>query len=321
MLRSVSGGHAHARELTRWVWLSIAAALLTMGLKFGAYLLTGSVGLLSDALESVVNLVAAVIALIALTAATKPADERHHFGHGKAEYLSAGAEGLMILAAAAGIAYAAVDRLLNPVQLEELGIGLAITIVAAAINGAVGIALVRMGRRHHSLTLTADGRHQLTDLYTSIGVVIGVALVGLTGWLPLDSLVALGVAVNIAWTGVQLVRQSGRGLLDHALPVEETEAAIAALQAVLANYPPGTVEVHGLQTRESGRDRFISLHLLVPGEWTVDRGHDLCEEVEHTLSEAVPRSMVHIHLEPIEDPRSHEDHGTGPRIRQDPGAE
>lgn len=315
----VSGGHAHSRELTRWVWLSIAAALGTMGMKFSAYLITGSVGLLSDALESVVNLVAAVIALAALTAATKPADESHPYGHGKAEYLSAGAEGLMILVAAGGIVYASVERLVNPAPLDEIGIGLAITIAAAVINGAVGIALVRVGRRQRSITLVADGRHLLTDLYTSIGVVIGVGLVGITGWLPLDSIVALLVAANIAWTGGVLVRSAGRGLLDHALDAEHTQAIVGVLEDIANDYPPGDVEFHGLQTRESGKDRFVALHVLVPGAWTMSAAHDLSEVVEARIAAAVPHVSVHVHLEPIEDPRSHEDFSQGPRIRREPG--
>jgi cation diffusion facilitator family transporter len=319
--RGVSGSHAHARELTRWVWLSIAVALATMGMKFVAYLITGSVGLLSDALESVVNLVAAIIALAALTAATKPADEKHPYGHGKAEYLSAGAEGLMILFAAGAIIYAAVERLINPAPLEEIGLGLVITILAAVINGVVGVLLVRAGRRAHSITLVADGRHLLTDLYTSIGVVIGVALVGITGWLPLDSIVALLVALNIAWTGGILVRSAGRGLLDHALDAEHTRAIVTVLEEIAEEHPAGSVEFHGLQTRESGRDRFVALHVLVPGAWTMEQAHDLSEEVEARIGEVVPHVTVHVHLEAIEDPRAHGDFTSGPRIRRDPGAE
>ncbi len=299
------------------MWLSIAAALGTMGLKFVAYVITGSVGLLSDALESIVNLVAAIIALAALRAAAKPADEKHPYGHGKAEYLSAGAEGLMIVFAAGAIVYAAVERLVNPAPLEEIGIGLVITVIAAIINGALGIALVRVGRRERSMTLVADGRHLLTDLYTSIGVVIGVALVGITGWLPLDSIVALLVAANIAWTGGMLVRNAGRGLLDHALDAELTGSIVEVLEEIAAEHPAGEVEFHGLQTRESGRDRFVALHVLVPGDWTMSAAHDLSEEVEERIAHAVPHATVHVHLEAIEDPRAHEDYSQGPRIRRD----
>jgi len=308
----VSGSHAHS--LTRWAWLSIAAAVVTIGMKTVAYLLTGSVGLLSDALESVVNLVAAVLALIAIAAAAKPADERHHFGHGKAEYLSAGAEGVMILVAAGLIVYAAVDRLLNPQPLEDLGIGLAITVGATVVNGAVGVIILRQGRRHRSMALVADGKHLLTDVYTSVGVIVGIALVAVTGWLPLDSLVALAVGANILWTGFILVRNAGRGLLDHALPREETARVLAVLRDFVSRYPAGELEFHGLQTRESGRDQFVSVHVLVPGSWRVSRAHDLVEEVEAAITAELPHAQVHTHLEPCEDPRSHRDYLHGPRV-------
>ena len=308
----MSGSHAHS--LTRWAWLSIAAAVVTIGMKTVAYFLTGSVGLLSDALESVVNLVAAILALIAIAAAAKPADERHHFGHGKAEYLSAGAEGVMILVAAALIVYAAVDRLLNPQPLEDLGIGLAITVGATVVNGAVGVIILRQGRRYRSMALVADGKHLLTDVYTSIGVIVGIALVAVTGWLPLDSLVALAVGANILWTGFILVRNAGRGLLDHALPQEETARVLGVLRDFVARYPAGEMEFHGLQTRESGRDQFVSVHVLVPGSWSVSRAHDLVEEVEAAIRDELPHAQVHTHLEPREDPRSHEDYSHGPRV-------
>jgi cation diffusion facilitator family transporter len=308
----VSAGHAHS--LTKWAWLSIGAAVLTIGMKTVAYLLTGSVGLLSDALESVVNLVAAVLALIALAAAAKPADEKHHFGHGKAEYLSAGAEGVMIVVAAGLIVYTAIERLINPRPLEELGIGLAVTLVATAINGAVGFVLLRQGRRHRSMTLVADGKHLMTDVYTSIGVIVGVGLVAVTGWLPLDSLVALAVGANILWTGFILIRNSGRGLLDHALPDEDNDRIIAVLRGFVDRYPAGDLEFHGLQTRESGRDRFVSLHVLVPGSWSVSRAHDLVEDVEGEIRSVLPLVQVHTHLESREDRRSHDDYAHGPRV-------
>jgi cation diffusion facilitator family transporter len=308
----VSAGHAHS--LTKWAWLSIGAAVLTIGMKTVAYLLTGSVGLLSDALESVVNLVAAVLALIALAAAAKPADEKHHFGHGKAEYLSAGAEGVMIVVAAGLIVYTAIERLINPRPLEELGIGLAVTLVATAINGAVGFVLLRQGRRHRSMTLVADGKHLMTDVYTSIGVIVGVGLVAVTGWLPLDSLVALAVGANILWTGFILIRNSGRGLLDHALPDEDNDRIIAVLRGFVDRYPAGELEFHGLQTRESGRDRFVSLHVLVPGSWSVSRAHDLVEDVEGEIRSVLPLVQVHTHLESREDRRSHDDYAHGPRV-------
>lgn len=310
--RGVSGSHAHS--LTRWAWLSIGAAVVTIAMKTVAYLLTGSVGLLSDALESVVNLVAAILALTAIAAAAKPADERHHFGHGKAEYLSAGAEGVMIVVAAALIVYAAVERLINPRPLEDLGVGLAITLGATVVNGVVGVVILRQGRRHRSMALVADGKHLMTDVYTSIGVIVGIALVAITGWLPLDSLVALAVGANILWTGFILVRNAGRGLLDHALPREETGRVLGVLQDFVDRHPAGELEFHGLQTRESGRDQFVSVHVLVPGAWTVSRAHDLVEDVEAAIRTTLPHAQVHTHLEPREDPRSHEDYDRGPRV-------
>ncbi len=298
-------------SLAKWAWLSIAAAVVTIALKSAAYLLTGSVGLLSDALESVVNLVAAVLALIAISIAARPADETHQYGHGKVEYFSAGAEGLMILVASLLIVASAVQRLFNPQPLEELGVGLAITLVATAINGAVGFLVLRAGRQHRSITLVADGKHLLTDVWTSVGVVVGVGLVALTGWLPLDSLVAIGVAINILWTGFSLMRHSMNGLMDHAMPPAEVESVTAALRSVSSGFPAGDVEFHAVQTREAGRERFVSMHVLVPGEWTVAQGHDLLEQVERAVDEAVLGAHVQTHIEPREDPRSYEDAGGG----------
>lgn len=299
-----------APALARWAWLSIGAAVATIALKSGAYLLTGSVGLLSDALESVVNLVAAALALMAIRIAARPADDTHQFGHGKVEYFSAGAEGLMILVAAVLIVFSAIQRLIHPQPLEDLGIGLLITIVATVINGIVGFLVLRAGRMHRSITLVADGKHLLTDVWTSIGVVVGVGLVALTGWLPLDSLVAIAVAINILWTGFGLVRHATRGLMDHAMPADEVETLASTLRRVSAEYPAGEVSFHAVQTREAGRERFVSMHVLVPGAWTVAQGHDLLEAVEAKVTAALPGTHVHTHLEPLEDPRSYDD-GTG----------
>ena len=297
----------HADSLTKWAWLSIAAAVITIGMKLLAYALTGSVGLLSDALESLVNLVAAIIALIALTIAARPADARHHYGHGKIEYFSAGAEGLMIVVAAILIAYEALQRLIAPEPLQDVGIGLAITIAATVINGAVGLLVIRAGRRARSLTLVADGKHLMTDVWTSVGVVIGVALVALTGWLPLDSLIAFAVAANIIWTAIGLIRAAVRGLLDHAMDDADVAVIRGILNGIMDEYPAGEVSFHALQTRESGRERFVSVHTLVPGAWTVTQGHDLVERCETAVRAAVPGVHMISHLEPIEDPRSHGD--------------
>ena len=290
--------------LTKYAWLSIAAAVVTIALKTGAYLLTGSVGLLSDAAESVVNLVAAVIALVALTIAARPADDNHHYGHGKAEYFSAGIEGLMIFVAAALIIVSAVQRLLHPQALESLGIGLAITLLATAVNGAVGWLLMKVGRQHRSATLVADGKHLMTDVWTSVGVVVGVGMVAVTGWLPLDSLVAIAVAINILWMGWRLVASSTTSLLDAAL----SPGDVALVTAVLDEHRNGDVAFHGLQTRESGRQRFVSVHVLVPGAWTVQHAHDVVEAVEDDIRAALDQVNVSTHLEPREDARSYEDY-------------
>ncbi len=294
-------------RLVGWAWLSIGAAVTTIALKSAAYLATGSVGLLSDALESVVNLVAAVLALVALTIAARPADDSHHFGHGKVEYFSAGAEGLMILVAAVLIIVSAVQRLITPQPLEDLGIGLAITVVATVINGVVGGLVLRAGRRHRSSTLVADGKHLLTDVWTSVGVIVGVGMVAITGWLPLDALVAIAVALNILWTGWGLVRHAMDGLMDHALPSADVAKVTSALRTVRHSHTPGDVEFHAIQTREAGRERFVSMHVLVPGTWTVAEGHDLLEQVEQAVVSELPGAQVHTHLEPREDPRSYDD--------------
>jgi cation diffusion facilitator family transporter len=300
-------------DLTRFAWLSIATAVTTIGLKTAAFALTGSVGLLSDALESGVNLVAAVVALIALTAAARPPDEDHPYGHTKAEYFSAGVEGTMIFVAAGAIVVSATGRLLDPRPLEQVGIGLAVTVVAAAVNAAVATVLLRAGRSHRSITLAADGRHLLTDVWTSAGVVVGVAAVGVTGWERLDPLVALLVGANILVAGTGLIRRSVRGLMDTALPVADHEV----IEAVLSRYRAGEgIRFHALRTRESGANRFVSVHVLVPGAWTVQSGHDLLERLEADLDRALGGAIVFTHLEPIEDPASWADghgHPEGPR--------
>ncbi|MPY94643.1 MAG: cation diffusion facilitator family transporter [Acidimicrobiia bacterium] len=295
--------------LTRFAWLSIAAALTTFTLKAVAYLVTGSVGLLSDAFESTVNLVAAIVALLALRLAARPPDHNHQFGHGKVEYLSAGVEGGMIFAVALAIAVTAVPRLLEPRELEALGLGLAVSAVASAINLAVGLVLVRAGRRHHSLTLSADGQHLLADVWTTAGVFVGVIAAQATGWERLDPVVALLVAVNIMVTGVRLMRRSTAGLMDEALP----EGEHAAIDGVLDGYRAQGVEFHALRTGEAGSWRIVTVHVLVPGAWSVQRGHDLVEQIEADLGRAVPGAAVFTHLEPVEDPVSWEDVELGPR--------
>ncbi len=280
--------------LAKFAWLSIAAAVVTIGLKSGAYLLTGSVGLLSDAAESLVNLVAAVVALIALKVAARPADENHNFGHGKAEYFSAGVEGLMIFVAAGVILFSSVERFLHPAALESVGLGLVISSVATAVNWAVGLVLLRAGTAHRSVTLSADGKHLLTDVWTSAGVIVGVLLVALTGWQRLDPIVAAIVGVNILVTGFRLVSASVTSLLDAAMPPGD----LARVTAVLGQLRTTEVDFADLRTRESGRHRFVSLTVVVPGAWTVEQGHDLTEDVEAAIARDLPDTAVQTHLEP-----------------------
>ena len=299
----------------RYAVLSIVAAVLTIGLKLGAYFITGSVGLFSDAAESVVNLVAAVAALWALLYASRPPDEEHAFGHDKAEYFSSGLESALILIAAVWIGITAWDRLMDPQPLHNVGIGLSITLVAAAINGLVALIILRAGRRLRSITLQADAQHLLTDVWTSLGVVLGIATVHVTGWLVLDPLIGLLVTANILWTGVRLLRDTAQGLLDRALPPEDRKV----ISRVLSCYEEKGIKFHALRTRASGPRRFISMHVLVPGEWTVQQGHDLSEQIEKDLAEALPQSTFFIHIEPSEDPASFADQTLDRRIDEEHG--
>jgi|JI8StandDraft_1071087.scaffolds.fasta_scaffold24188_2 cation diffusion facilitator family transporter len=292
-------------SLKPYIWLSIAAALVTIALKALAWLLTGSVGLLSDALESLVNLAGACMALAMLSIAERPEDAGHGFGHGKAEYFSSGFEGLLILFAAIAMAMAAGERLLNPQPLEAVGAGLAVSAVAALINLLVGRVLLLTGRRQRSITLEADAHHLLTDVWTSLGVIIGVGAVALTGWLWLDPILALLVASNIVWTGWRLLRRSANGLMDASLPPEQQ----AQILEVLKSYRRQGIDFHALRSREAGARSFISLHVLVPGAWTVMRAHQLVEELESELRRELPHASVFIHIEPLEDPASHQDLG------------
>jgi cation diffusion facilitator family transporter len=285
-------------SLTRFAWLSIAAAIATMLLKGAAYHFTGSVGLLSDALESLVNLAGALMALAMLSVAARPPDEDHAYGHSKAEYFSAGAEGALIVVAALSIAVAAVDRLLHPQPIQQIGLGLAVSVVAALLNLAVALVLLRAARTHRSATLQASAHHLLTDVWTTAGVLVGVGAVGLTGWLVLDPLVAIAVAVNIVWAGGRILRDSVAGLMDAALPGQEQRV----LRELLARYVAEGVEYHALRTRRAGAHRFVSVHVLVPAEWTVQQGHDLLERIEADIRRALPPITVLTHLEPLGDP-------------------
>ena len=296
---------AEKANLSRFAWLSICAAVLTIALKSAAFWLTGSVGLLSDALESLVNLVAAIMALAMLTVATRPADEMHAYGYSKAEYFSSGLEGALILLAAAGIVWTAVPRLLVSQPLEHIGIGLVVSVVASAINFGVARVLLSAGKEYRSIILEADARHLMTDVWTSAGVVLAVGAVALTGWLRLDPIIALIVAANILRTGWQLLSRSTRGLLDAALPAAEQDA----IKQVLNRYESQDIQYHALRTRQAGTRAFISLHVLVPRDWTIQRGHDLLERLERDIRAAVPGAHLFTHLEPQGDPAAWEDIG------------
>jgi len=289
------------RKLTRYIWLSIAAAVATISLKAGAYLYTGSVGLLSDALESIINLIAAVFALWMLTVASRPPDEGHNFGHTKAEYFSGALEGSLIGMAAISIAWAAIERILAPRPIENINLGIAISAIASVINLVVGQILIRRGREHRSITLQADGRHLMTDVYTSIGVIAAVVLVGFTGWLILDPLIALAVAVNILRTGYHVVKESAEGLMDASASDED----MGKIVGVLDDYKERLgIDYHALRTRVAGPRIFVSAHVLMPDEWTIQRGHELAEEIESALRDAVPGVVVSTHMEPLDDPLS-----------------
>jgi cation diffusion facilitator family transporter len=301
--------------LQRYAAVSIVAALVTIALKGAAYGITGSVGLLSDALESVVNLVGASIALGALIVAAWPADEDHAYGHTKVEYFASGFEGALILVAAGTIGYTAVGRLVDPQPVEAVPQGLALVVIATFVNLLVARVLLSAGQRYGSIVLEADARHLLADVWTSAVVVVGVAISAITGWQRLDPILALLVAANIVRIGWDLVRRSTLGLLDTSLP----EPIRAAILAKLREFEPRGVQFHALRTRQAGTRRFISFHILVPGEWSVQRGHDLLETIEQAVRDVVPHSTVFTHLEPLEDPISWEDlrleRQPGPRTR------
>lgn len=291
-------------HLTRFAWLSIAAAILTIGLKSVAYFITGSVGLLSDALESIVNLVAAIAALVALTIVAKGPDEEHAYGHDKAEYFSSTLEGGLVLVAAAAIVLTALPRLITPQPIEQVGFGVIVSVVASLINLVVARQLLRAGKAYRSITLEADAKHLMTDVWTSAGVILAVVGVTVTGWQRLDPIIALVVAANIIWTGISLLRRSALGLLDTALPASD----LATIHAILDRYQEQEdIRTHALRTREAGARRFVSFHILVPGWWSVHEGHRLLEEIEEEIAEALPGVTVFTHLEALDDPASYAD--------------
>jgi len=300
--------------LMQYAWLSLGAAVVTIGLKAGGYLITQSVGLLSDALESGINLAAAFTALVALRISAQPPDEDHAYGHQKVEYLSSGVEGGLITLAAIAIAVMAVQRLLNPQPLDHLGLGLLISAVASGINLVTALILIRVGRERRSIALEADGQHLMTDVWTSMGVLIGVGAVGITGWQFLDPLIALVVAGWIGFNGYKILKRSALGLIDTALPAQE----IAAIQTILDRNCGPDIEFHALRTRQAGSRCFVSMHIQVPGDWSVQRGHDLLEKIEREIHGEIPYATVFTHIEPLEDPRSWSDQHLDRGLENDP---
>ena len=292
-------------SLTRYAWLSIAAALATIGLKGTAYWLTGSIGMLSDAAESLVNLLGAFVALAMLTVAAKPADDDHVYGHSKAEYFSSGVEGVLTVLAALVILGTAIGRFNDPQPIEQTTIGIVFCTIASVINYAVARILFSIAKTHESITLEADAHHLLTDVWTSVGVIVGVGVASSTGWLRLDPIVAMVVAANILWTGYGLIRRSVYGLMDTVLPEKELQA----IEAILRNYEQQGIQFHALRTRQAASRRFVSVHVLVPGRWTVQHGHELLERIEADIRNTLPEVTVLTHLEPVEDPASLQDIG------------
>ena len=284
-------------SLTKFAWLSIAAAITTIAMKSIAYLLTGSISLFSDAVESLANLMGGLMALSMLIVAARPADTNHTFGHSKAEYFSSVVEGILILGAAGFISYTAIGRLIHPRELEQMNIGLMVSTGASAVNFFASRTLLKAGKKYNSITLEADAHHLMTDVWTSVGVIGGLVVVAITGWTMLDSIMALIVAANIIWTGFSLVRRSVDGLMDVALP----EAEQKIIEAVMEKYRTKKVEFHALRSRQSASQRFLSVHMLVPGDWTVHDAHHIAEAFESDIRAELGDAVINTHLEPAED--------------------
>ena len=290
-------------SLTKFAWFSIFTAVATIFLKSLAYFLTGSVGLLSDAIESLVNLAAAIIALFMLKIAEQPPDAEHRYGHSKTEYFASIMEGLFIFIAAIAISISAIDRIIHPKIIEQAFLGLGISLIASIINYVVAKKLLKVGKKHRSITLEADGHHLMTDVITSIGVIVAVFLVALTGWQILDPVVAILVSINIVFTGLKLIKRSILGLLDTSISHEELDI----IKSVFKKYESKGLKFHGLRTRQSAQRRFVDFHVLTPGSWSVRKGHDILEDIEKEIRDAIQKVTVSTHLEPVEDPRSLED--------------
>lgn len=294
-------------SLKRFLHLSILAALTTILLKFAAYFQTGSMGFFSDALESLVNLFAAIIALILLHLSEKPADEEHEFGHGKAQYFSSALEGALIFIAAFSIIYTSIPKIFNPQPLNNIGAGSLLSVAAAVVNLVVGYILLKKGKKYDSIILEADGKHLIADVLTSIGVILGVVLVKVTGFYFLDPIIAIAVALYIVYIGFKLISRSTSELMDAAIPKEEQQMVVEYLDSLTEK----NIEYHSLLTRKAGYRKFITLHLLVPGDWSVQKGHDCAEAIEQNIEQMFGNANVTVtsHIEPLEDPVSFNDIG------------
>lgn len=290
-------------SLIKYAWLSIATAVFTISLKLAAYFLTGSVGLFSDALEGFVNLAAAIVVFITLKIVEKPPDDEHEYGHDKAEYFSSGIEGTLIIVAALSILYTSIERLLNPQPLQQVGLGLALALAASAINLGVGQLLIRAGKQHDSITLEADGKHLMSDVWTSVGVVVGILIAVWSGFERIDPLIGILVGLKIGWEGIQIFRRSAGGLMDIAIVPDER----AAVETILNSYAVEGVTWHALRTRQAGSRRFINVHLLVPGAWPVQEAHDMAETIDAEIQAKINYATVITHIEPVEDPKSFDD--------------
>ncbi|KPK03459.1 MAG: hypothetical protein AMJ56_19080 [Anaerolineae bacterium SG8_19] len=285
-------------SLTKFAWMSVGAAVVTIFMKLAAYWITGSVGLLSDALEGGVNLIAATVALVTLKIVERPPDDMHAYGHDKAEYFSSGIEGTLIVVAAGSIIYTSVQRLLAPQPLEQPGLGLTLAVLASVINLVIGQILIRTGKKHDSITLEADGHHLMSDVWTSVGVVIGVTAAVLTGLTWLDPVIALLVGLKIGWEGIRIFRRSTMGLMDSAIAPREQDQ----IETILNRYHQEGIQWHAMRTRQAGARRFISVHILVPGAWTVQQAHNLSERLEAEIRAVAPYISIFTHIEPKDDP-------------------
>jgi cation diffusion facilitator family transporter len=299
----VSARRPRLRSARAFAGVSICASIVTVSLKLLAYRVTGSVGLLSDATESLVNVFAACMAFWMLTVAALPPDEEHDYGHTKAEYFASGLESMLVLCAAVGIVLEVRHHLASPHHLTNIWLGLGMSAAASCVNAGAAVMLFAAAKRLRSITLRADAAHLLTDVWTSAGVIAAVVLVHATGWLVLDPMIAVLVGANIIYTGARLLNDTLHGLLDTALPPPERQA----VQAILDEYSKRGTGFHAFRSRMSGQRRFLSVHVLVPGAWTVQQGHDLVEEIERSIHSALPMCTITTHLEPMEDPAAFED--------------